>query len=247
MSSTSQEPSVNDSATPEKKTRFRRLMEFKGVREWNFDHYQNQVRDLYDGPKGAALALSSLVSLHSPLMGHVIRSGKFDASQCKSLLDVGSGAGQILKHLLRVTQPDARIVGFDLSHEMLKRARTRLKDDRTVLMSSDMTRLPFADNSFDCVTCGFVLEYLPEPSPALREFGRVLMPGGRLLLLVTEDTPAGFMTSHTWKCRTYSRSELQAACEDAGLPWTEELWFTRVHRALKMGGILVEATKKELT
>jgi ubiquinone/menaquinone biosynthesis C-methylase UbiE len=106
-----------------------------------------------------------------------------------------------------------------------------------------MTRLPFADASFDCVTCGWVIEHLADPTPGLRELGRVLKPGGSLLLLATEDTYSGAIVSRTWKCRTYNRQELRDACTASGLPWHEQLWLTRVHKFFRMGGILVEAQK----
>ena len=206
------------------------------------ERYQDSIRDLYDGPAGAMLALSSLVSLHEPLMGHLIRSKRFDVTRFRDILDVGSGAGQILGHLLREAVPQARLVGIDLSHEMLVRARNRLKSRRPLLVSGNLLQMPFADNAFDCITCGWVLEHLPEPDPGLREFGRVLRPGGTLLLLATEDTLQGSLVSRTWKCRTFRRRELEDACGDAGLKWERELWLSRIHRLLKIGGILVEAT-----
>ncbi len=45
---------------------------------------------------------------------------------------------------------------------MLRRARNRLKSSRPRFVVADLTRLPFADASFDCVTCGYVLEHLPD-------------------------------------------------------------------------------------
>ncbi|MEZ6049250.1 MAG: hypothetical protein R3C11_27465 [Planctomycetaceae bacterium] len=56
------------------------------------------------------------------------------------------------------------------------------------------------------------------PFPA-KEMGRVLTPGGSILIMATEDTFAGAMTSRTWKCRTYNRKRFQEACEKAGLQW----------------------------
>ena len=109
-----------------------------------------------------------------------------------------------------------------------------------------MLQMPFVDGAFDCVTCGWVIEHLPDPVPGLREVGRVLKPGGSALILTTEDTLSGALVSRTWKCRTYNREELQSACREAGLPWKEQLWFTRMHRFFKMGGILVEAMKPEV-
>jgi ubiquinone/menaquinone biosynthesis C-methylase UbiE len=222
---------------------FRRLIESNGIRRLSFPQYKHRVRSLYDGPAGAVLALGSMVSLHEPLVGRMIRRGQFDVTRFGSILDIGSGAGQILRHLTRVTPSDTRIVGCDLSHQMLRRARKRVKSHRPCYVAADMTRLPFADGSFDCVTCGWVIEYLPDPRPGLVEMGRVMKAGGSLLLLATEDTYSGAVVSRTWKCRTYGRVELREACEQSGLPWHDELWFTPVHRFFRMGGILVEAQK----
>ncbi|MEZ6132287.1 MAG: methyltransferase domain-containing protein [Planctomycetaceae bacterium] len=226
------------------KRKVRNLVEFSGVNRQEFGKYQQSVRSLYDGPQGAVLHLSSIFSLHEPLMGQLFKSGRFDAARFDRILDVGSGAGQIIRHLLQVAHQDAQIVGFDLSVEMLRRARERLKSDRPVFVGADMTALPFRDESFDCITCGFVLEYLPDPTPGLAEFARVLKPGGTLLLLVTETSFSGFLTSHAWKCRTFSRLELRSACDKVGLNWGREHWFTRFHEIMRMGGILVEVVKR---
>jgi SAM-dependent methyltransferase len=225
------------------KQRVRRIAEFRGIQRQSLNMYQSSVRRLYDGPRGAVLKYSSLLSLHEPLMGQLFRSGRFDASRFHSILDVGSGAGQIIRHLLRTTPDDTRIVGFDLSAEMLRRARERLKSDRPSFVAADMMQMPFRDESFDCITCGYVLEHLPDPQPGLAEFSRVLKPGGTILLLATEDSLSGLLTSHTWKCRTFSRHELKVVCGKVGLSWEQELWFTRFHEMLRLGGILVELVK----
>lgn len=229
---------------PRKRKRvLRRLVEFKGMRRLSLRQYRDNVRQLYDGPAGAVLALGSMISLHEPLVGHIFRSRKFELTKHRHILDVGSGAGQILRHLLKETLPDSRLVAFDLSPGMLRRARHRMKSERPHYVAGDMMRMPFADGSFDCVTCGWVLEHLPDPKPGLADVARVLKPGGSALILATEDTLSGAVVSRTWKCRTYNRKELEAACTEVGLPWKRQLWFTRFHQFFKMGGILVEAVK----
>ena len=139
-----------------------RLLEHRLIRRVSFEEYQEKVRDVYDGPQGAMLATCSMLSLHTPLGARLFRERKFDLRGARRILDVGSGAGQIAKHLIKYADPEAEITCFDLSHEMLRRARNRLKSDRPRFVVADLTRLPFADASFDCVTCGYVLEHLPD-------------------------------------------------------------------------------------
>ena len=94
---------------------------------------------------------------------------------------------------------------------MLKRARNRLESDRVTFAVADLTRLPYASGCFDAVVCGWVLEHLPDPRDGLRELARVMKPGGKLLLMCTEDTLTGAMCSRMWHCRTHNRASLQRA------------------------------------
>jgi ubiquinone/menaquinone biosynthesis C-methylase UbiE len=222
---------------------FNRLLENRLIGRVSLAEYQEKVRDVYGGPQGALLATCSLLSLHSPLGARLFRERKFDLRGARRILDVGSGAGQIAKHLIKYAEPEAEITCFDLSHEMLRRARNRLKSDRPRFVVADLTRLPFGDSSFDCVTCGYVLEHLPDPRVGLSELSRVMVAGGRMLLLATEDTFGGAWTSRLWCCRTYNRRELAQICEEVGLQWRRELWFSPMHRVLRAGGICVELVK----
>jgi ubiquinone/menaquinone biosynthesis C-methylase UbiE len=221
-----------------------RILEHRLVERVSYEEYREKVRDVYDGPQGAILATCSMLSLHTSLGARLFRERKFDLRGARRILDVGSGAGQIAKHLIKYSDPEAEITCSDLSHEMLRRARGRLKSDRPRFIVADLTRLPFADASFDCVTCGYVLEHLPDARPGLAELSRVMEPGARMLLLTTEDTFSGAWTSRVWCCRTYNRRELARICEEVGLRWHRELWFTRMHKALRAGGICVELVRQ---
>jgi ubiquinone/menaquinone biosynthesis C-methylase UbiE len=217
-----------------------RLVETKVWEKVSYSEYRDQVRRVYAGPKGALLWACSFVSLHSPLGDRLFRQRRFDLHGRKSILDVGSGAGQIVKHLLKYADHDATITGIDISSEMLRRARGRLKSDRPQLLSGDLSRLPFADGVFDCVTCGYVLEHLPDARPGLAELARVMHRGGRMLLLTTEDSFSGAWTSRLFLCRTYNRHELLNICREVGLEPVQELWLSDFHRKMRAGGICLE-------
>lgn len=217
-----------------------RLVENTLWQKVSYSEYRDEVRRVYDGPKGALLWMCSLVSLHAPLGDRLFRKRRFDLRGSKRLLDVGSGAGQIIRHLLKYSDKDATITGFDLSPEMLRRARGRLSTKRPQFLSADLTHLPFADAAFDCITCGYVLEHLPEAKPGLAELARVLQPGGRMMLLTTEESFGGAWTSRLFLCRTYNRQELMKTCREVGLEPVNELWFSGVHKMFRAGGICVE-------
>jgi len=221
-----------------------KLIENKLIEKVEFDEYKKKVRAKYEGKQGAWLATASMLSLHIPLGEKLLKRRKFDLTGVKRLLDVGSGAGQIAGHVLKYADPGTEMVCFDLSPEMIRRARERLASDVPYYVNADLTKLPFADGTFDCVTCGYVLEYFPDPRIALKEMARVLMPGGRMLLLATEDSFFGSWNSRIWACRTYNRRHLREVCHEVGLAWRQELWFTWLHKALKMGGICVELTRE---
>ncbi len=220
-----------------------RLLEDKLIQRDSFDEYRAKARDVYAGPKGAILATCSMLSLHKPLGERLFRERKFDLRGCREILDVGSGAGQIAGHLIKYSDPQARFTCVDLSPEMLCRARKLLRSERPRYLVADLSRLPFPAESFDCVTCGYVLEHLPDARTGLEELARVMVPGGKMLLLTTEDSFGGAWTSRIWCCRTYNRQELLRTCRELGLMPNKELWFTQVHRLFRAGGICVELVK----
>jgi ubiquinone/menaquinone biosynthesis C-methylase UbiE len=97
------------------------------------------------------------------------------------VLEVAIGTGRSLSHY----PPDVQLTGVDLSPAMLDIAKQHAADlNRTIdLHEGDAEHLPFDDASFDTVVCALSLCSIPNPAAAIREMRRVLVPGGRLLLL----------------------------------------------------------------
>jgi len=95
------------------------------------------------------------------------------------MLDLGCGVG----HILTIAPASFTKVGVDYSHSSLKLARSQLHEP-TALVNGSGQALPFADNSFDLVTCLEVLEHLEDDETAVGEISRVLKPGGYLIASV---------------------------------------------------------------
>ena len=102
-------------------------------------------------------------------------------------LDVAGGTGDLALGMLRQVGKAGRVVLSDINADMLAIGRDRLLDRGFVgnveCLVADAERLPFDDNSFDCVTIGFGLRNVTDKAAALRSMHRVLKPGGQLLVL----------------------------------------------------------------
>lgn len=107
------------------------------------------------------------------------------------LLDIGCGRGRILK--LLATRAN-RAVGVDIDADAreLARAEVLLAGlPNCSLRQGDMYRLPFADHEFDTIILDDVLGDAERPADALAEAGRLLRPGGRLIVLQQAREAAG--------------------------------------------------------
>jgi ubiquinone/menaquinone biosynthesis C-methylase UbiE len=96
------------------------------------------------------------------------------------MLDVGCGTGELLARLA-AKYPSARLAGIDPVPEMLQVAREKVSEavDLQVGWADD---LPWPDGSFDLVVSCNMFHYVTHPVPAVREWTRVLRPGGRLVI-----------------------------------------------------------------
>ena len=116
-----------------------------------------------------------------------------EQSMTRSALDIACGTGDVMLEIRRSRPDYRRIIGLDLSRQMLACAAQRMdtmdKLERTEqeplmeLVHGTATSLPFAANSFDAVTISFGLRNVDDRALALREMARVLRPGGRLFVL----------------------------------------------------------------
>jgi demethylmenaquinone methyltransferase / 2-methoxy-6-polyprenyl-1,4-benzoquinol methylase len=102
-------------------------------------------------------------------------------------LDVAGGTGDLAAGLARQVGPRGLVVLTDINAAMLDHGRDRLIDagfvENVRYVQANAEHLPFADNSFHCVTIAFGLRNVTDKAAALASMRRVLKPGGQLLVL----------------------------------------------------------------
>ena len=127
-------------------------------------------------------------------------------------LDFGCGVGRLTQAMARRF---AASVGVDISEEMIRRADTLNQYAHCSYLTSVAERLLFADESFAFVYSNIVLQHMPRRLAMgyLREFVRVLEPGGVLVFGVQDSFVAGDMTSRVTRARDLLRlrTRLRAA------------------------------------
>ena len=138
------------------------------VTEWHRAYIQNAYRELEDGTTRRQLDTLNINATD------------------KRVLDVGCGPGNLLVALS--TDTPEFLVGVDIDAFFLASGRSQIGElvDRSsvdpALLRGALPNLPFADESFDLVTCFLVMPHVPDDKTALTELARVLKTGGTLAI-----------------------------------------------------------------
>lgn len=130
------------------------------------------------------------------------------------LLDVACGTGRVPQFLLADDRFDGRLIALEPSRKMMAHGirNTSFAGDRVEWVRQTAVPLPFADQTFDGVTCLESLEFFPSPRAALEEMVRVLKPGGSLIV-----TRRAGWESHTFLGRSFTRSQLIDLLDQLGV------------------------------
>lgn len=130
---------------------------------------------LYDSAQ--SLARRIFTSLNPPFSALGLDQGG-------TALDIGSGPGGVTSTLGRHAGADGLALGVDVSESMLRRSVRDHAGPNVGFVRADARRLPFRDGCFDAVTCLAVLQLVPDPLTIVAEAARVLVPGGKVAIMI---------------------------------------------------------------
>lgn len=98
------------------------------------------------------------------------------------VLDAGCGSGRLIPLICEAIGPRGSLVELDFAPGMLEIGRRKARDRRVAFVAADAHSLPMPDGDFDKVIALALLPHLNDRSAALKEFRRVLKPGGLLVI-----------------------------------------------------------------
>ncbi len=145
------------------------------------------VRDVFESVAGKYDLMNDLMSAGVHRLWKRFALAQTGLRPGQVALDVAGGTGDLAAGMAGQVGERGQVVLSDINAAMLAVGRDRLLDRgllRNVRFAlANAERLPFAEESFDCVTIGFGLRNVTDKAAALASMRRVLRPGGRLLVL----------------------------------------------------------------
>jgi arsenite methyltransferase len=177
-------------------------------------------------PEGADLGLGC----GNPQALAAMRSGEV-------VVDLGSGAGIDCFLAAQQVGPAGRVIGIDMTHEMLAKARAnaeRVGATNVEFRLGEIEHLPIADNTADVVISNCVINLVPDKEQVYREAFRVLKPGGRITIVDVVNTaplPTELASDATLLCACLAGAATTRQIEG----WLATAGFTDIHITVKPG------------
>ena len=148
---------------------------------------KEKVRQMFDGIAPTYDRLNHLMSLNVDKLWRKYALREIVDGSVQQILDVACGTGDSTISIAKAGNPGSRVTGVDISEGMMalvmQKAAREGVHDRIRLKVADGEDLPFGEGSFHRVTCAFGIRNFEHKEQGLREFYRVLKPGGKAVIL----------------------------------------------------------------
>jgi ubiquinone/menaquinone biosynthesis C-methylase UbiE len=190
---------------------------------------------LYDEAAGTGIPQAALTAS----LGCGVPTAVADLREGDEVLDLGSGAGADVLIAARRVGPSGRVIGLDMTDEMLERARGNAAAagaDNVSFVKGYIEELPLQDETVDVVISNCVINLSADKPRVIAEAARVLRPGGRFAVSdviadedMDEPTRADMAAWTGCIAGALTRREFEAALERAGLVDVEIRETHRVH------------------
>lgn len=148
---------------------------------------QKRVGAVFDSVAGRYDVMNDLMSLGVHRLWKKFAIELAAVRVGEKILDLAGGTGDLSAAMAARVGASGQVICSDINASMLTVGRQRLTDrgvaGNVEYVLANAETLPFADNSFDCLTIGFGLRNVTDKEAALASMYRVLKPGGRLLVL----------------------------------------------------------------
>ncbi len=158
-----------------------------GYQKVPVDDKAGRVREVFDSVASRYDLMNDLMSLGIHRLWKRQTVALAGVRRGQRVLDLASGTGDLAERFAGIVGAEGTVVMSDINAAMLTQGRDRLLDLGRVgnlrYALANAERLPFASETFDCVTIGFGLRNVTRKEWALAEMFRVLRPGGRSLIL----------------------------------------------------------------
>ncbi|SHE63310.1 demethylmenaquinone methyltransferase / 2-methoxy-6-polyprenyl-1,4-benzoquinol methylase [Modicisalibacter ilicicola DSM 19980] len=169
-----------------------------GYQEVAVEEKAARVADVFHSVAARYDVMNDLMSLGIHRLWKRVTLERAGVRRGHQVLDIAGGTGDLTLKFSRLVGPKGRVVLADINRSMLEVGRDKLLDhgvgDNVEYVQANAERLPFPDNSFDCITIAFGLRNVTDKEAALRSMTRVLKPAGRLLILEFSKPPNALLS-----------------------------------------------------
>lgn len=157
------------------------------------------IREMFESIAPSYDLLNRLLSLSQDIYWRRAMVSAIEAPDNGVLLDVACGTGDVAIEILRQKGTGVLIFGVDFSHNMLIRAKDKIKSiinrSKIHFLAGNAFNLPFREETFDAITIAFGIRNIGDKLSVLKVFYDSLKSGGMLLVLELATPQKGFLLS----------------------------------------------------